>query len=53
METLATTENTEWKELHLEATKKQNTLLDLEIEMKKVQLEIQKVQLRQLGDKGE
>jgi len=44
------TQEVEREKLYLETTKKQNKLLDLEIEMKKVLLEIQKVELRRLNE---
>ena len=43
------TEEVESAKLYLDATKKQNKLLDLEIEMKEVELKIKKVELKQLG----
>ena len=39
----------EYGKIHLDSTRKQNELLDLEIEMKKVQIEIQKLDLKQRG----
>lgn len=44
-----TIQEVEREKLYLEATRKQNELLDLEIEMKKVQIEIQKIDLKQRG----
>ncbi len=38
----------EYSKLHLESTRKQNELLDLEIEKKKVELEILKVHFENL-----
>ena len=39
----------EYSKLHLESTKKQNKLLDLEIERKEVELNILKIELKQRG----
>lgn len=42
----------EYSKLHLDSTRKQNRLLDLEIEMKKVLLEIQRLQLEEIKYKN-
>ena len=42
-------EEVECEKLYLEATKKRNKLLDLEIEMKEVELKVKKAELKQLG----
>ena len=43
MDVLGNTEDVEWKKVHLETARKQNELLDLQIEMQKVELEMRKV----------
>jgi len=46
---LGNTEDNEYQILSLEAMRKRNKLLDLEIEMKEVDLKIQKTELKQRG----
>ena len=43
------TEELEYAKLNLDAMRKQNKLLDLEIEMREVELKMKKVELKQLG----
>lgn len=50
---LGNTEGTEYQELYLESTRKQNKLLDLEIEMKEVKLEIQRLQLEGIKNQNQ
>ena len=53
LESRGSIEEAEREKLCLEATRKQNELLDLEIEGKKVELEVRKFELKQLkGDRN-
>jgi hypothetical protein len=52
LECRGNTQEVECEKLYLEATKKRNKLLDLDIEINEVELETKKVELKQLkGDR--